>query len=337
MNIGIDLISGESPLHHLIAGALDALKSDKEIKVTLIGKAEVYKRFLEKWFRNDLKNFHSRIEFLDTPDVITMNDDPLKAVKEKRESSIVKGLEFHKKKLIDAFFSPGNTGAIVVASSIILGRIKGIKKPALVSFMPNIEKKVNLFLDVGASTECEVDDLLKFAIMGSIYAENVLGIKNPKVGLLNIGEEAHKGNRHIKEAFKRLSEFRGINFYGNVEGYEIFSNVVNVIVCDGYIGNISLKVAEGTAKTVWIILKDTIKKNIIPIIGLPLFLPALLNLKKIMDPEMYGGAPLLGVNGNVFIGHGKSGRKAIMYGILIAAKAIRCDVLGNLKNRLMEF
>ena len=337
MNIGIDLVSGESPLKNLIAGGFDALKVRRDFTLTFIGKEEEYRRFLLKDFAADYEKFRNRIKILNAPDVVTMEDDPLRVVRQKKESSIVKGLQFHKDGEIDAFFSPGNTGAIVVAASLILGRIKGIKKPALVSLMPNIDKKVNLFLDVGASTECDADDLLKFAIMGSIYAEEVLGIMKPKVGLLNIGEEKHKGNKSIKQAFKRLSEFEGINFYGNVEGYEIFSNIVNVIVCDGYIGNISLKVAEGAAKTVSKLLKEFIKSDIISLISLPLYFSVISRLKEVMDPERYGGAPLLGVNGNVFIGHGKSGRKAIKYGILIAAKAVEHDVLGRLKKRLEEF
>ena len=270
------------------------------------------------------------------PDVITMNDDPLRMVKQKKESSIVKGLYAHKAGELDAFFSPGNTGAIVVAASLVLGRVKGIKKPALISPMPNTAGKANIFLDVGASAECEPEDLVKFAIMGRIYSHEMLGVENPRVGLLNIGEEAHKGNSSVKAAYKRLSEINDINFKGNVEGYEIFSTDVDVIVCDGYIGNIALKTSEGVAKAISYLLKKSIKDNISAVLSLPFYSGALNQLKETIDPEVYGGAPLLGVNGNVFIGHGKSGRKAIQCGIQAAAHAVRQDVVGKIHKRLEE-
>ncbi|MCX7821739.1 MAG: phosphate acyltransferase PlsX [Brevinematales bacterium] len=336
MKVGIDLVSGESSLELLIKGSFDALNERKDLRLVYFGNKESYYSVFNGVCRSEYEKFKNRIEVVDAPEIIEMNDDPLKIVKQKKESSIIKGIQYHKDGKIDAFFSPGNTGAIVVASSIMLGRIKGIKKPALASAMPTVQGNSNLLLDVGASAECEADDLLKFAIMGDIYAREVMGIEKPKIGLLNIGEEEHKGNKSIKEAYKKFSEYEKIDFHGNVEGYEIFTDIVQVIVCDGYIGNIALKVAEGTAKAINLILKQSIKSNPLAIISLPLYMGALKNLKEKMDPEKYGGAPLLGVNGNIFIGHGKSGRDAIKYGILVAARAIDHNVLGKLTNGMKD-
>lgn len=336
MKVGIDLVSGESSLELLVKGSFDALSERKDLHLVYFGKKDSYYSIFNSVCKTQYENFKNRIEVVDAPEVIEMEDDPLKIIKQKKESSIIKGIQYHKDGKIDAFFSPGNTGAIVVASSIMLGRIKGIKKPALASVMPTVMGNSNLLLDVGASAECEAEDLLKFAIMGDIYAREVMGIENPKVGLLNIGEEEHKGNKSIKEAYKKFSEFKEIDFYGNVEGYEIFTDVVQVIVCDGYIGNIALKVAEGTAKAITSILKQSIKSNLLATLSLPLYMGALKTLKTKMDPEKYGGAPLLGVNGNVFIGHGKSGREAIKYGILVAARAVEHDVLGKLTNGMKD-
>ena len=336
MKVGIDLVSGESSLELLVKGSFDALSERKDLSLVYFGKKDSYYSIFNGICKSQYEKFKNRIEVVDAPEIVEMEDDPLKIIKQKKESSIIKGIQYHKDGKIDAFFSPGNTGAIVVASSIMLGRIKGIKKPALASVMPTVMGNSNLLLDVGASAECEADDLLKFAIMGDIYAREVMGIENPKVGLLNIGEEEHKGNKSIKEAYKKFSEFKDINFHGNVEGYEIFTDVVQVIVCDGYIGNIALKVAEGTAKAIYSILKQSIKSNLLAVVSLPLYMGALKTLKTKMDPEKYGGAPLLGVNGNVFIGHGKSGREAIKYGILVAARAVEHDVLGKLTNGMKD-
>jgi len=336
MKVGIDLVSGESSLELLVKGSFDALSERKDLSLVYFGKKDSYYSIFNGICKSQYEKFKNRIEVVDAPEIVEMEDDPLKIIKQKKESSIIKGIQYHKDGKIDAFFSPGNTGAIVVASSIMLGRIKGIKKPALASVMPTVMGNSNLLLDVGASAECEADDLLKFAIMGDIYAREVMGIENPKVGLLNIGEEEHKGNKSIKEAYKKFSEFKDINFHGNVEGYEIFTDVVQVIVCDGYIGNIALKVAEGTAKAINSILKQSIKSNLLAVVSLPLYMGALKTLKTKMDPEKYGGAPLLGVNGNVFIGHGKSGREAIKYGILVAARAVEHDVLGKLTNGMKD-
>lgn len=337
IRIGVDLISGESDIRELIKGCMDAIHKDPDIEVVAIGRRALYEPLLfhKGLFFWDQPKKAERISIMDASDVITMEDDPIKVIKEKKESSIVKGLEAHKRMEIDAFFSPGNTGAIVVAASIIMGRSKGIKKPALAAYMPNNGGLYNLLLDVGASAECEAQDLVRFAIMGRIYYREMMGVASPRVGLLNIGSEAHKGTAVHRKTYQMLSEMN-VNFIGNIEGKDVFSEKVDVIVSDGATGNTTLKVAEGVAKTVAKLLKKSIMEDPMAKMAAPLYHSAMKKLKGYIDPESHGGVPLLGVNGNVFIGHGTSGRQAICNGILNAAKAVRHDMLGNIHRRLEE-
>jgi glycerol-3-phosphate acyltransferase PlsX len=335
MKVGVDLISGESPIEELIEGCVDALVEDKEVEVVLIGKGDVYRNLLEQKKYRSKQSFLKRVSILEASEIVTMEDDPLTVMKQKKDSSIIKALQAHKNGEIDAFFSPGNTGALVLAATLILGRIKGVKKPALTAFLPNKAKGVNVFLDVGASPECEIEDFAKFAVMGRIYAQEIFGVKNPKTALLNIGEEPHKGTAFMKSIHKRLSE-ADLNFIGNVEGRGLFDPGYDVIVTDGYIGNIALKTIEGTAKIIKSILEQAVKSNIAAILSYPLYKSVFTKLRQKMDPEEYGGAPLLGVNGNVYKGHGNSGRRAVKYGILAAAHAVRNNVLGKINHQIKK-
>jgi glycerol-3-phosphate acyltransferase PlsX len=335
MKIGVDLISGESDINELVHGCIDAVEEADDIEVVMIGKAEVYEPLLyqKKSFWGKPEKI-DRISILEASEIITMDDDPIRVMKQKKNASILVGLQAHKRMEIDAFFSPGNTGAIVVAASLIMGRVKGIKKPALAAFLPNSEGKVNILLDVGASTDCDVDDLVKFAIMGRIFYSKMEKVNNPKVGLLNIGSESHKGTSIQKATYKALSEMN-INFIGNVEGDDLFASEMDVIVCDGALGNVTLKVAEGAGKTLIKILKESITHDPMAKVALPFYGAALKKMAHQIDPEAHGGVPLLGVRGNVFIGHGKSGRGAIKAGIMAAAETVRTDVLGKI-HRDME-
>jgi glycerol-3-phosphate acyltransferase PlsX len=337
MKIGVDLISGESAMGTLVLGFLDALAEDKEMEGVLIGPSSVYDPLLKKFHKKIARapGMESRISILEASEVITMEDDPLTAMKQKKDSSIVKGLQAVKAGELDAFFSPGNTGAIVVASSIILGRAKGVKKTPLAMFMPKVSGGASILLDVGGMVEIEPEDYLKFGVMGSVYAREILGIENPRIGLFNIGEEEHKGTPAVKEANKAFRE-SGLNFVGNVEGNHLFFDKADVIVCDGYIGNIALKTIEGTSKAIMKMMKGFLKSDFLATLGTPLVAGALMKLKATMDPEIYGGAPLLGVKGNVFIGHGASGRRAIFHGMHAAAKCIRRDVLTKVRNQMEE-
>ncbi len=338
MRIGVDIISGEREPLELVEGVLEAVREEKDITVVLIGPQETYQKLLEQLQKRKKYPSHvlERIDFLNATEVVTMEDHPLNVMKQKKDASIYVGLRAQKEGQIDAFFSPGNTGAIVVAAAIILGRVKGVKKPALATFMPNIDGGANILLDVGASAQCDAQDYVKFCVMGEIYSREMLGVEKPRIGLLNIGEEEHKGTQEMKEIYKILKDLP-LNFIGNVEGGDIFGTKVDVIVCDGYIGNIALKTAEGVAKAVSRLLKSAIKKRPMALLSLPLYVGAIAELKEKTDPERYGGAPLLGINGNVYIGHGASGKDAIRYGIKAAARAVRHEVLTKIHTELEDF
>lgn len=338
IKIGVDLISGETDVRTLMKGVFDAVEKWDDIEVVVIGKPEIFEPMIakrKKAFWKKEKEAANRISVLEATEIITMEDNPLKIIKQKKDSSIVKGLKAHKDRKIDAFFSPGNTGAIVVASALIMGRVKGIRKPALCTFVPNIKNETTLLLDVGASADADPTDLVKFAAMGRIFYREMMGVENPSVALLNIGEEAHKGSASVQEAYKMLSDL-DLGFAGNVEGGDIFTGKVNVVVCAGSLGNTSLKVMEASAKTVTFFLKQAIKHSILARTGYLFFMIALGELKNRLDPEAHGGVPLLGVRGNVFIGHGNSGRRAITAGIKAAADAVRHNVLGKLHDKLDE-
>ncbi|MFN4217352.1 MAG: phosphate acyltransferase PlsX [Brevinematales bacterium] len=338
MRIGVDIISGEKDPLELVEGALDALQQERDITVVLIGPRDTYEHLLEKIQQRKRYPDHimGRLDFLHATEVVTMEDDPLNVMKQKKDASIYVGLRAHKEGQLDAFFSPGNTGAIVVAAALILGRVKGVKKPALATFMPNIKGEANILLDVGASAECEPSDYVKFCVMGEIYSREMLGIAKPRIGLLNIGEEEHKGTKEMKDIHRFLKDLP-LNFVGNVEGGDIFGTKADVIVCDGYIGNIALKTAEGAAKAISKLLKEALKKRPLALLSIPFYKGAIDELKEKIDPEKYGGAPLLGVNGNVYIGHGTSGKEAICYGIKAAARAVRHQVLSKIHTELEEF
>lgn len=335
MKIGVDLISGESPVEELLEGCMDAAREDSAFDIVVIGKGDVYRPLLQDKKFKSFKKEIARISVMEASEVITMEDDPLSAIRKKKDSSIVKGLHAHKKGEINAFFSPGNTGALVLGSALILGRIEGISMPALVTFLPNLQGGANILLDVGASINYEVEDIVKLAVMGDAYAKCTLQKDNPKVGLLNIGGEPHKGSELYKAAHKRLSGLQ-INFVGNVEGKYLFSDHADVIVCDGFVGNIALKTIEGTGSAINKMLKSSIKSNIPAMLSLPLYKGALKGFKNAMDPDKYGGVPLLGVKGNVFKGHGSSGREAIKYGILAAVSAVRKDILGKINREMQD-
>ncbi len=340
--VGVDLISGECDLKDLMLGCIEALKEDPYLEVALVGPQKTYEDVLsdKKTFRyhessKTVSKLIQRISFIDAPEIVTMEDEPLKVVKQKKNSNIIRGLEAHKKMEIGAFFSPGNTGAIVVASALIMGRVGKIKKPALAAFIPTQTGKATLLLDVGASAECESIDLVRFAVMGRIFCRERLGVADPRVALLNIGSEEHKGNQLMRDTYKTLAGM-GVNFIGNVEGGDFFKDKADVVVCDGSLGNTTLKVMEGASSAIMSLLKASIMQDRMAKYALPLYKRALSDLKKNIDPEKHGGAPLLGVQGNIFIGHGKSGRDAIKHSIFAAADAIRKDILGKMHRRLEE-
>ncbi len=294
-----------------VKGAEMALREGTNLNVTLVGRKPELQEHLAGRSVEGLKIVHA-------PEVIEMGDSPTKAIRNK-DNSITKGLELLWDGKADAFVSMGNTGAVVASSLINLGRIEGILRPALMTLFPTGKKYPTLILDVGANVDCKPEHLFQFGRMGSVYAEKVLGVNNPKVALLSIGEEPSKGNQAVKKAFS-LFEDSDLNFVGNVESREIIDGKVNVVVCDGFVGNVLLKFAESTFKH----LKKTFVKgkamSLRLVLGGFMLLPTIVGMMKDYDYREYGGAPLLGVRGNVIIGHGRSTPKAIKNAILYAQK-----------------
>ena len=260
---------------------------------------------------------------------ITMTDSPTDALFNKKESSIAKGLEFVKNKKADAFFSAGNTGAILAYSIKTLGRIKGILRPALGTIFP--VGRHPLILDVGATVDIKAEILHQFAYMGSEYIKNARNIEKPIVGLLSVGEENSKGNKILKNTFDLIANNKDINFLGNIEGHDFFTDKVDVIVCDGFVGNVILKFAEGFIKFFKTELKEIVNTSFIAKMGMSMAYPSVKNFFKKYNYDEYGGAPLLGVNGLSIVGHGKSTSKAIESAILKTKQLIENKFIDHLQ------
>jgi glycerol-3-phosphate acyltransferase PlsX len=325
MRIAIDAMGGDFGPEPIIKGVVEALK-EKDFIAYLVGD--------EKQIKPEIPtNLLEKVRFINSEDVISMSDSATDAIKRK-ESTIYKSIELLKEKQVDAVVSAGHSGATMSLATLRLGRIKGIKRPAIVTFMPNIKKSYTLVLDVGANVDCDAINLYQFALMGEVYAKVVLNKENPKVGLLSNGEEETKGNSVTKEAFK-LCKSHCDSFIGNVEGGDIFKGEVDVVVCDGFVGNIVLKTSEGAAEVISTLIKNEIySSGILQKIGAFLLKPVFKALKKATDYAEYGGAPLLGVNGCVIISHGKSNSKAIKNAIFQAIKYVENDVTKKIENSL---
>jgi len=325
MKIAIDAMGGDFGPTPIIEGVIEALKQ-KNFIAYLVGNEKQIKPLIPKYLLD-------KIRFINSEDVISMKDLATEAIKRK-ESTIYKSIELLKLKEVDAVVSAGHSGATMSLATLRLGRIKGIKRPAIVTFMPNIKKSYTLVLDVGANVDCDANNLYQFGLMGEVYAKVVLNNKSPKIGLLSNGEEESKGNSITKEAFQILKEHIP-NFVGNVEGGDIFKGEVDVVICDGFIGNIVLKTSEGVAETISTLIKQEIySSGLLQKIGAFLLKPVFKALKKATDYAEYGGAPLLGVNGCVIISHGKSNAKAIKNAIFQAIKYTENNVTEKIENSL---
>ena len=308
MKIGLDIMGGDYAPHSTLHGALLASKQlSTDEKIILIGDSNVAKEILQQ---NNAEL--SLFEFIHADDQIAMNEHATKAIRKKPNNSISVGFEALKNGEIDVFSSAGNSGAMLVGSMFSVGPIKGVIRPCITSVLPKENGSVGLILDVGVNADCKPDVLFQFAILGSLFAENVYGLKNPKVGLLNIGEEKGKGNLLTQAAFQLLEDNDDINFIGNVEGRDLFNEKADVIVCDGFTGNVVLKQAE----SFFTILA---KRNLLD------------NYFKRFNYENYGGTPVLGVSGNVLIGHGISNDKAIKNMILLGKDLIHSNLTKKIK------
>ena len=323
MKIVIDAMGGDYAPGNVIAGVIEAVK-EYQVPVALVGIQAEIEAELKKY-----KYPLPLIEIIHAPEVVAMNDPAAVAIRQKRNSSITIGIGLLKKPGYDAFISAGNTGAVVAASTIVLGMIPGIDRPGIGCVIPSLEG-FSFMMDLGANTVAKPEHLLQYAKMSKVYAHLVLGIENPKVGLLNIGEEESKGTGFEKETHKLLEE-QEPNFIGNVEANEIFTGKSHCIVCDGYVGNVALKVSEGLMESVGKLIKREIKKNPIAILGALLLKTSLSNAKKSIDYSEYGGAPLLGVDGLVLISHGRSSPKAVKNAIRAAIREVEHDILTKIK------
>ncbi len=313
ITIAVDAMGGDNAPHEIIKGCIDA--ANKNVKIILVGKKDL--------IESQKFNF-TNIEILNATEVINTEDSPIWALKNKKDSSIVKGLNLVKEKIADGFVSAGNTGAILSCATILLKRIPKINRPALATPLPNING-ISLLLDSGANVECKPIYLEQFAKMGSVYMENVMGIKNPRVGLVNVGVEDTKGNTLTKEAYEILKG-SNLNFIGNVEARDIPAGIADVIVCDGFTGNVILKNTEGVAQNIFKMLKTELKKNFSRKLGAILAKPAFMNMKKKFDYAEIGGAPFLGLTSIVVKAHGSSNAKAIKNAISQCVNFIKADV-----------
>jgi len=326
MKIVIDAMGGDHAPENIIAGVVEAIK-EFHISVALVGIQDRVEAELKKYsYPQEL------VEIIHAPEVVQMHDHAAVAIRQKKNSSITIGIGLLKKPGYDAFISAGNTGAVVAASTIVLGMIPGVDRPGIGCVIPSL-KGFDFMIDMGANTAAKPEHLLQYAKMAKIYVQEVVGRIDPKVGLLNIGAEEGKGTGLEKEAYKLLEE-KEPAFIGNVEANEIYTGKADCIVCDGYVGNVALKVSEGLMESVGILMKREIKKNPIAILGALLLKSTLSEAKKSIDYAEYGGAPLLGVNGLVLIGHGRSSPKAVKNAIRQAKREIEHNILAKIKEVL---
>lgn len=308
--VALDAMGGDNAPGEIVKGAVDAIQKRKDIKVFLVGKEEMIQEELKKCsYKAD------QIEIVNATEVIETAEPPVMAIRRKKDSSIVVAMNMVKKGEADAFVSAGNSGAVLVGGQLIVGRIKGVDRPPLAPLIPTA-KGVSLLIDCGANVDARPSHLVQFAKLGSIYMENVMGIKNPKVAIVNIGAEEEKGNALVKETFPLLKECKDINFIGSIEARNIPHGDADVIVCEAFVGNVILKLYEGVGSVLISKVKQGMKSTIRSTIGALLVKPALKTTLKSFDASEHGGAPLLGLNGLVVKTHGSSNAKEVSNSII---------------------
>ena len=267
---------------------------------------------------------------------ITMGDKAAQAVRSKRDSSMRVGLKLVREGVAQGFFTAGNTGAAMATAKMVLGGLSGVDRPALATILPSATGQPTLLLDVGANVDSDPENLVQFAVMGSMYLRNVLKVANPRVGLLSIGEEDSKGNSLTRDTLPILRTIKSINFIGNVEGRDLFNGSADVVVCDGFVGNVALKTSEGVARLVSTTLRESLKSTVTSQVGALLSRTAFNAFKKRLDYSEYGGAPMLGVRGVCIVGHGSSNEKAVMNGIRVAAEFAQAEVNSGIEAAMIQ-
>ncbi len=318
MKIALDAMGGDAAPETTVAGAVRAAR-ELPVDIILVGQRDAIERSLASYSQRP-----ANLSIIHAQEVIGMDESPVVSIRKKRESSINVGVELLKDKRVDAFVSAGNTGAVVSASTLLVGLLPGIERPGIAILLPGI-KGDTLLIDVGANIAPKPLHLVQYALMGEAYVRCVIGKTRPTVGLLNVGEEESKGTEFMKETYGML-EASGINFVGNVEGHDIFTGEYNIIVCDGFAGNVALKTAESLANAINALLKRSLTMSPITRLGAWLARDAFRQLRKEVDYAEHGGAPLLGVDGISIIAHGASSGKAIKNAIRVAYESIRHEL-----------
>jgi glycerol-3-phosphate acyltransferase PlsX len=320
MRIVVDVMGGDHGCGVVVEGVRQALAADRKIThIYLVGRQEQIRPALAAARLND-----PRVEVVHASEVLSMEDKPVDGLRRKKDCSIARAVELVKDGKAEAMISPGNTGGVVAASTIKLRPLPGVDRPGIATVIPAPDNSFVL-LDSGANVECRPLHLAQYAIMGSVYSREILGYQRPRVGLLNVGTEDIKGNDLTLEAFKLCKQI-DINFVGNVEGHDLFTNRVDVVVCDGFVGNIVLKTCEGLAMGIFAWIKREMKMNLKRRLGALLVRGALRAIKRRVDPDVHGGAPLLGLRGNVMICHGSAREHAIMNAVRVSSATVHHHV-----------
>ena len=329
IRVAVDAMGGDNAPGEIVKGAIEAVNTRRDIQVVLVGQQEVIAEELKKYtYEKD------QIEIKNATEVIETAEHPVNAIRKKKDSSIVVGMNMVKQKEADAFVSAGSSGAVLVGGQVIVGRIRGIERPPLAPLIPT-ETGVSLLIDCGANVDARSSHLVQFARMGSIYMENVVGIKNPRVAIVNIGAEEEKGNALVKETYPLLKECDDINFIGSIEARDIPKGGADVIVCEAFVGNVILKLYEGLGSALLHMVKKGLMSSLRSKIGALLIKPALKQTLKSFDASEHGGAPLLGLKGLVVKAHGSSGeaeiKTAILQCISFSEEGINDRIRENLK------
>lgn len=331
VRVVVDAMGGDNAPAEPVKAAVEAVAEREDIDVILTGRQDVIEKELSK-FQNYPKE---RIQIVNTTEVIETAEPPVLAIRKKKDSSIVVGLNLVKKQEAEAFVSSGSSGAILVGGQVIVGRSKGVQRPPLAPLIPT-QNGVSLLIDCGANVDARPEHLVQFAKMGSIYMENVLGVKKPRVAIVNIGAEEEKGNALVKETFPLLKACEDINFVGSIEAREIPKGEADVIVCEAFVGNVILKLYEGLSGTLIGAIKKGMMSTVKSKIGAALALPALKSTLKTFDATQYGGAPLLGLNGLVVKTHGSAKAKEITNSIFQCVTFKEEDINGKIRKNIVS-
>lgn len=334
IKVALDAMGGDFAPENELLGAIsvfDDAKQSKNLEIVILGDEGKINNFLKD------KNL-SKVKYtiVPTTQVITMHDDPTESLKTKKDSSLYRGAEMAANGEVDAFVSAGNTGAMLATSTVLMRRIKGVSRPSIATFMPSDNETPTLLIDAGANVDCKPRFLYEFAVMGSVYTKQILGLKAPRIGLLSIGEEEKKGNDQVREAHQMIKEDKSLNFIGNVEGKDVMSGSCDVVVCDGFTGNVILKLAESFPKLVKSRFKQYADSSVKNKVLAASAMPALKSVFSSFNYENYGGVPIIGVNGVSIVGHGKSSPVAIKNMILKAVETVEKQINAKIEIALSE-